>query len=133
MAIVLANLMGVAGLAMAIYYFCRPGVVPEPLPKDSPVRAELERLRGRRKLTATLMMAVAVLFLIGMNLMEVLPATAVLTLWMVVLFLLMAVGALVWIDLRSLIAVRNELRERVDKQERTLQAMRGARDDREVE
>ena len=113
--IILVNLVGVAGLLLAAYVFLRPGNVA-PLALGGDLRRRLARIIRRRRITASLMALIAVLFLIGINFLHRLPVYATTLLWLVVLLLLMAVLILAYLDLRNLRRIRDELQEQIDQQ-----------------
>lgn len=126
---ILANLIGLAGLAIAGYYLVRPGVIPESLSSSDSMRATFVSLYRRRRVTAALMCVVAVLFLVGMNFLDDLPPVATIVLWMTVMTLLLVVLILAYLDLRTLMKIRDDLQDRVEQRTRDMLGIRGDDDE----
>jgi len=115
LSITLVNLLGVAGLILAGYILLRPGTIAA-LTLREDLHRRLTRVIRRRRMTAGLMAAIALLFLIGVNFLHRLTVYATTLLWLAVLLMLIAVLLLAYIDLRSLRRIRDDLQEQIDQQ-----------------
>lgn len=111
--VIAGNVFGVVGLIAGVYYFLRSGRIPTKIRGIDDLREAFEKLLRRRRVTAVVMIVIAVLFLIGINLIDRLGPWETVAVWSAVLGLLIVLLVLAFIDLRALGAIRDQLQQRV--------------------
>lgn len=100
---------------MAGYYLFRPGKIPEGLTGRDRLCAAFRKLCARRRVTAALMIVIAVLFLVGINFLDELDAITTIVLWLVILVMLLVVLVLAFFDLRGLAMIRFDMEQGLGK------------------
>ncbi|NLX07540.1 MAG: hypothetical protein GXY33_20560 [Phycisphaerae bacterium] len=118
--VILANVLGVAGLLVALRFLVWPGRIPAGLESMPEVVRRFRRLLLRRRINAALMAATALLFLVGMNFFDRLSHRANAAIWMAILSLLAIVFILALLDLSTLRRIRLILQSQLDDRIKSL-------------
>ncbi len=127
--LILANIVGACGFVLACWYALRRGAEPQGLDTDDAIASRLRAMVRHRRINAVLMALTAILFLVGINIMDRVRSEITLTIWVCVVAAIGVILVLAMRDLLALSHLRSQLEEQIDTHTKAALDLGGLADD----